>query len=303
MTPVLVLVVLLVAVSFFLSFRSAVSRKKNSLLGVGIPPEAWNDVRIQELIRGYKRGNLLLFLAALAGGFLLILPEAVSMVFLFMTVWIGLVFLGGNLLFRNYSQRLADLRDREGWKAPAAGTGRGHFAPRGDDPRRWRGGVYNNPEDPRLFVRKRIGYGLTINIGHKKGKVLFYGGMALMAVMLLSMFFLFLALDRADYALEIRGGQVAVKAPLYGFSFPAEDIERVSLVERLPQRSRTNGAETPTYALGNYSLAGYGRGKLYVYKNKPPYIVIKLPGLHVFFNAKSQEETERYFQALQELAP
>ena len=130
MTPVLVLVVLLVAVSFFLSFRSAVSRKKNSLLGVGIPPEAWNDVRIQELIRGYKRGNLLLFLAALAGGFLLILPEAVSMVFLFMTVWIGLVFWEAIFCFVTIL-RAADLRDREGWKAPAAGTGRGHFAPRG----------------------------------------------------------------------------------------------------------------------------------------------------------------------------
>jgi uncharacterized membrane protein len=36
----------------------------------------------------------------------------------------------------------------------------------GTDPRRWRGVVYLNPDDPRLFVPKRVGVGWTVNFGH-----------------------------------------------------------------------------------------------------------------------------------------
>lgn len=450
MTLILVPVVVLIAVSFFISFRSAAAMKKTVVLGVSLPREAQHDPGVLELIERYKRANLQLFLVTLAGGVVVILPSAVSTVLLLMTVWIGLALAGGNLLFRSYSRQLLELRSREGWeqgdsdvirvdlfvsrekqKMPVSGLwfippllvamgllvwghsrgsyiaaalacgetllfyllwvlaakeraqaysedtevnlaitrlsirgwtfcwavlanvhsllllsvvllfsqaeadGLGTFAVlapvltlaaifttaayirgrqnqvlSGEDAvftanqtRYWRGGVYNNPHDQRIFVEKRIGYGLTINIGHKVGRRIFYGSMAAVGVLLLAMFLLFFAFEQAEYSLEIAEGQVVVKAPLYGFSFPAEEIESVSLAERLPARSRTNGAETGSYALGNYSLSGYGQAKLYIYKNKPPYIVIELPDLYVFLNGKTVEQTEHYFQALQELAP
>ena len=41
-----------------------------------------------------------------------------------------------------------------------------------DDDRYWSGGVlYNNPDDPALFVPKRFGLGWTINFGHPQAKL------------------------------------------------------------------------------------------------------------------------------------
>jgi uncharacterized membrane protein len=36
------------------------------------------------------------------------------------------------------------------------------------DPRGWRGFVYVNPDDPHLFVPKRLGQGWTVNFGHRR---------------------------------------------------------------------------------------------------------------------------------------
>jgi len=36
----------------------------------------------------------------------------------------------------------------------------------GKEPRGWRGWIYQNPDDPALFVPKRVGIGWTINFGH-----------------------------------------------------------------------------------------------------------------------------------------
>ena len=42
-----------------------------------------------------------------------------------------------------------------------------------DDERYWLGGIiYNNADDPDLFVPKRFGYGRTVNFGHPLGKVI-----------------------------------------------------------------------------------------------------------------------------------
>ena len=41
-----------------------------------------------------------------------------------------------------------------------------------DDDRYWPGGfLYNNPDDPALFVPKRFGLGWTLNFGHPQAKM------------------------------------------------------------------------------------------------------------------------------------
>ncbi len=47
-----------------------------------------------------------------------------------------------------------------------------NYAPEEDDNLWLWGTLYNNPNDPSLFVEKRYGIGWTLNIGHKKGKLL-----------------------------------------------------------------------------------------------------------------------------------
>ena len=40
-----------------------------------------------------------------------------------------------------------------------------------DDDRYWRGFLYNNPDDPALFVPRRFGFGWTLNFGHRQAKL------------------------------------------------------------------------------------------------------------------------------------
>lgn len=55
-----------------------------------------------------------------------------------------------------------------------------------DDDQYWLAGfLYNNPDDPALFVPKRFGLGRTVNIGHPLGKLIMIGLLLLVVVMAL----------------------------------------------------------------------------------------------------------------------
>lgn len=56
-----------------------------------------------------------------------------------------------------------------------------------DDQRNWLGGlIYNNPDDPNLFVPKRFGLGWTVNFGHPQGKMLTIGLLLLIVVLVVA---------------------------------------------------------------------------------------------------------------------
>jgi uncharacterized membrane protein len=50
------------------------------------------------------------------------------------------------------------------------------------DPANWSALTYNSRKDSRIFVPKRRGFGVTVNFGHKNGKIVF---VALLALLLL----------------------------------------------------------------------------------------------------------------------
>ncbi|WP_122638724.1 MULTISPECIES: DUF5808 domain-containing protein [unclassified Romboutsia] len=54
-----------------------------------------------------------------------------------------------------------------------------------DDDDNWIfGSIYNNPNDPSLFVQKRFGIGWTVNIGSVKGKIVFFSPFIITIVIL-----------------------------------------------------------------------------------------------------------------------
>ena len=50
------------------------------------------------------------------------------------------------------------------------------------------GSIYNNPNDPSLFVQKRFGVGWTVNIGNTKGKLFFFSPFIIVIVVLIIAF-------------------------------------------------------------------------------------------------------------------
>src|SRR5437763_956836 len=54
-----------------------------------------------------------------------------------------------------------------------------------DDDRYWYGGfLYNNPDDPAMFVPKRFGLGWTLNFGHPRAKLFLITMLALLLLVL-----------------------------------------------------------------------------------------------------------------------
>ena len=102
--------------------------------------------------------------------------------------------------------------------------------------------------------------------------------------------------------INIENNFVKINAPTYGSEFNIDDIEEVTMLDRLPSGIRTNGVGASTYDLGNFSIDGYGKCKLYLYFENPNCISIKLKyGRYIFFNSKSNDETLRYYAELQKL--
>ncbi|WP_138755682.1 DUF5808 domain-containing protein [Paenibacillus sinopodophylli] len=174
-----------------------------------------------------------------------------------------------------------------------------------DDDGYWiNGSTYYNPEDPSVMVPKRIGMGSTVNMAARGGKWLQYGSIALALLIILPLAAFAVQSDQTVPTITISdSGVVAIDYPLYDYSFNLSDVQSITLEKELPSGFRTNGTATAEYARGNFSLEKVGTTKLYVFKNKPPYIVIQLDGLAVIFNDKEAAKTEALFNELKGKLP
>jgi hypothetical protein len=168
-----------------------------------------------------------------------------------------------------------------------------------DGDEHWINGYYYNPEDRKTMVEKRIGTGFTANLATKSGKWNIYGVIAFVGIVFGLLIILFVRMDFATFQMVVGDTKVEMKAPIYNYEFSMNDIENITMVDSLPEHaSRTNGAGTETYYLGNFNIEGYGSSKVYIYRNYPPFIVIELKDKTVFFNTKSAEETREYYELL-----
>ena len=162
----------------------------------------------------------------------------------------------------------------------------------------WKWGCYYNPNDLRIFVPKRFAsMGWTINIGRPIGKVLYFGTIALVFVVII-----FLAYGGTkDYEIELEGPEMMIDATMYDISIEKEQINTVSIINQLPNGIRTNGYGGVNKSFGHFTFDKYGNCMLYVYNNVNQYVVIDLKGSnpnYIIINDKTMEETETLYQAI-----
>ena len=117
-----------------------------------------------------------------------------------------------------------------------------------DDDDCWLWGmIYYNPRDRKTVVEKRVGVGTTINMATPAGKVM---GIFLAAV-LLGMLLICVWTIRLEFTpirLTIQGNTLTAEQLREDYAIPLENIEEVTLVQELPDMTRTNGT-----AMGNLS--------------------------------------------------
>lgn len=166
----------------------------------------------------------------------------------------------------------------------------------------WSKGVYNNPNDISVTVEDRTGYGITYNLGTKKGRIIYYGTLIFAGIIIIGTTVSMVRFDHAKFTLSIDNNIVKINAPTYGTKFDIDDIEEVAMLDNIPSGIRTNGVGASTYNLGNFSINGYGKCKLYVYFENKNCISIKLKdNSYIFFNDKSNDKTLKYYGELEKV--
>lgn len=166
-----------------------------------------------------------------------------------------------------------------------------------DDDIYWIEGYYKNPDDPHVLVEKRVGFGWTVNMATVAGKLsdLFLLGILFFII---GLGIYMLQYDLAEINLSIEQEEVKIEAASYNYTFLKQDIEQVELIEKIPSISKTKGFDSSKFYFGRFYVTGYGGCQVYIYRNKAPFIVIKLSDTFVFFNAKTEKETEQYYKQL-----
>lgn len=169
-----------------------------------------------------------------------------------------------------------------------------------DDDEYWiNGSTYYNPNNQAVMVPKRIGTGTTVNMATRGGKWIQYGSIVLAIAIIIPLAAFAVQSDNTSPSLHIEeSGRIRIDYPLYDYSFHMYDIQELTLEDAIPTGFRTNGTATAEYARGHFSLDKLGPARLYVFKNSPPYIFIKLEGMYVFFNDKDAFKTKALFTEL-----
>ena len=91
----------------------------------------------------------------------------------------------------------------------------------------------------------------------------------------------------------------SVGAGLHGADVALADIESVALVDELPRiLRRTNGFSSGGLLRGNFTLDRWGRGKLFINRDSPPYLVVRTRDSFVVVNFEDAAGTRELYGQL-----
>lgn len=87
----------------------------------------------------------------------------------------------------------------------------------------------------------------------------------------------------------------------YGVDWPLDEITNVELMEDLPKiQMRTNGFAAGERLKGRFRLEDLGNGRLFIYRNNPPFIFIEKGEDYLIINSRDIEQTEQWYKEVQD---
>ncbi|MBE1444177.1 putative membrane protein [Paenibacillus sp. OAS669] len=170
-----------------------------------------------------------------------------------------------------------------------------------DDDEYWSNGfTYHNPQDRSILVPKRVGIGETVNTGTWAGKIIVGGSIGVAAAVIIGVSFMLIRSELTPPVLTVTDGQrIQIDYPMYSYDFQLADIKQMDLVDTVPSGIKTNGEATDKQARGHFRLKDLGNARMYIFKNNPPYIRIKLDEGYIFYNEKDPSQTKQLFEQIQ----
>lgn len=153
----------------------------------------------------------------------------------------------------------------------------------------WRGSVYRNPNDARLFVEKRIGIGLTTNEAHPAARV-FNGVITLVIVGCLLLAVSMIPYDFAPIALSCDGDVLTASALWKDRTILRDEILQAELLETLPRMSKIDGMSAEQMRAGTFYLPDYGNAEVFVRPKLPPFLMLRLQDDRLFLLGSDEAE-------------
>ncbi len=288
---IILLSVILTFIVILATYKPTAKYKYGMLFSVKLPPHAMEHPEIPLIQARFNREfNRLVFGMALLLIPLVLLYKWTAYQFIYFLAWLTVFFIVTAVPFRRAFRDTLALKKAGDW-----GAGKD------DGDEYWANGfTYHHPQDRRVFVEKRVGVGLTVNTGTVAGKMIAWGAAALFAAVVLGVSFMLIRSELTPPVLAVTPeNRVEIDYWMYNDDFAVSEIERLALIGQMPSGTRTNGEATDKVARGNFQLKEWGKSRLYIYKNNPPYIQIKLPDVYIFYNEKNPEQTRLLFERLQ----
>lgn len=167
-----------------------------------------------------------------------------------------------------------------------------------DDDVYWRGGIYNNPNDPKLLAEKRIGIGMVYNVGHPIGRLINWVVAGVIVGMFIYLFTL-IPLDFPTLSLSVQDNVIYVDATGYDTKIDVNDIESIRIISELPRMYKNNGYAGKEFLFGKFRVIDYGQCRVYISKEMNEFFVVTTKDQIYIINSEDALEFEACKDMLQ----
>lgn len=125
-------------------------------------------------------------------------------------------------------------------------------------------------------------------------------GLIVAIAVLLAVAALFIFGSASGIHAELTGNVLHVKGPMFEETVVLSDIASLELQQDVAYGSRTWGADFVSLKTGNFQNAAFGSYRCAVYSKPRSCIVVQHAGGTLVFNLKTDEDTQAFFQQLQD---
>ncbi len=167
-----------------------------------------------------------------------------------------------------------------------------------DEDDQWIGGMfYYNPNDTRTVVNCRVGTNSSVNLARPMGKFLIVLTIAFLLILPFTNLF-FDTGKNFTLAVQDDGTEIVVTAGKQEYELDKSSIQNVTLLEDLPQMTRTFGTGLPNLLKGTFKIKDYGKSTVYLDPTCPPFILVETENELYLFGSRSTETTQAMYDLL-----
>ncbi|WP_244834392.1 PH domain-containing protein [Clostridium sp. BJN0001] len=293
----------------YIALRSLLKVHNNIILGVTIPYNHIENMKVKENMNLYKKDlkKAFFFLSPIP-----IIPIFIKYYSIGITldiIWIILAVAIMMLIYIKYNRILHKMKKENEWNNSYDVLLGDEYAneiqdkdvikKKLDDDENWiYGMIYYNKNDKHIMVSSRSGHGnYAFNMASPVGKVI----ALILVVIILSLPAVCVMAIREEFTpITISFSDESFNVHHIGtkYEIDAYDIKSIKLIESLPEHSKNSGTNMVNLEKGSFEVKGYGKCTLCLNPVNNKFIFIETVDKKYIFSGKDDDETEADFEEI-----